>query len=340
MNISYIPKNVKYKLNINWERIVLITVISVFLLVNMLVILISYNFYYDNFQNPKSKGKNQYYDFYYTFSNFKYATLQKEDVTIYSNYGYKLLGTYFSNPTPTKNTIILVNGENGSRWSMMEYVEMYINKNFNVLIYDSRACGESGGKDVSFGYFEKDDLDKWVDWAVYTTKKISTVIPSNVIIGIHGEGTGATAAILQTELNAVSYRVNFYIADSSYTNLTDYLKLKLEKELPIKNKYITDYFMVYINLMINKFSGFKASDVSPSKVVQDISTPILFINDSKDSIVPVTMAKELMKNKKDKKDLYITNNKGTEEFFVSHKDEYIQRVYKFIDTILVQASKG
>lgn len=98
----------------------------------------------------------QYYKSSFNFKRFK--TLESYDISIESSFGYKLAGTYIFNAKPTNNTVIIVHGITSSRWESMKYADMYIDMGFNVVVYDSRYHGKSGGNDISLGFFEKTDF--------------------------------------------------------------------------------------------------------------------------------------------------------------------------------------
>lgn len=134
---------------------------------------------------------------------------------IQSPFGYYLKGTYLPYADPSNKTVIIVHGIASNRLMSLWYVNIYLDQGYNVLIYDSRAHGESGGTSTTWGFYEKYDLEAWVKW-------VASEHPKGVI-GVHGISMGAATALMQAELNESSKQVDFYIIDSAYSNLEDLL---------------------------------------------------------------------------------------------------------------------
>lgn len=68
-------------------------------------------------------------------------------------------------------------------------MNLFIKKGWNVLIYDHRRHGESGGKTTSYGHYEKFDLQTVVNW-------LKNEVGESLILGIHGESMGAVTTLL------------------------------------------------------------------------------------------------------------------------------------------------
>ncbi len=249
---------------------------------------------------------------------------KEENVNIKTKQGYKLSGTYIKNPKETKDTVILVHGLMRTRRSMLSTARVYLEKDFNVLLYDSRNNGESGGEDTTFGHFEKYDLDEWVE---YIAKR-----NPDGNLGVHGRSMGAATALLHSEINENSKNVKFYVSDCAYSDLKDefiYVADKGNLSIP------SSFFAFYASLATKIKSDFKYSDVSPKESVKNVTTPIMFIHGKKDELVPVSMCKELFNSKsKGLKDMYMPENAGHGESFKNNREEYTDRLYKFIDTAL------
>lgn len=58
----------------------------------------------------------------------------------------------------SKKAIILLHGYGGTRRHMLPRARFFREQGYTVLLYDARACGESTGDAITFGYRERHDL--------------------------------------------------------------------------------------------------------------------------------------------------------------------------------------
>ncbi|MCM0648353.1 alpha/beta hydrolase [Clostridium swellfunianum] len=320
-------KDVRRPIKKNKTSLILNIIVFIFIAVNLGGLYAGNVFYKKAFEIDTKKSIDQFEANKQHFNLNRYNSLVKEEVAVTStNNSYKLYGTYIKNPKPSKDTIILLHGLAGSRWSMLKYADMYLDKGFNLLIYDARNHGDSAGKNVTYGFYEKWDLDRWVNW-LYTKNK-------GGVIGVHGESMGAATALLHSELNQSKKRVSFYICDSSYSDLKELFKLRLKEDYKLKSKLASNVLLFYadkVNKLRNQFNFEKAS---PINVIKEITTPVMLIHGSGDSFVPSKMSEDLHASNPSSTELYIAQNSNHVEAYLNHNEVYTERVYKFIDTIL------
>ena len=270
-----------------------------------------------------NKGINQYDKFKETFNEKRYERLYKREVSLASKHGYTINGTYIRCEGDSKNTIILLHDFNGSRWSVMKYADIYLSKGFNILIYDAKGHGESGGTNSTLGYDEKDDLDLMVDYIVAGNK--------HGTIGVYGQGLGGFTALLHSELNKESKKVRFYIIDSSFSDVQSYLTLKANKEYNLKNPLLVKPLIFYANVVNFYKSKFILSKTSITDALKDISTPMLFIHGKNDPDIPSSMTSTLYKAKKDIKQLYLPNSNKHCNSYNDNTEEYRKKVLDFAE---------
>lgn len=269
--------------------------------------------------NPATTGLDYYKS---SFDYERFTQLESYNVSITSSFGYELLGTYIFNPQPTNNTVILLHGIGCDRWESMKYADMYLELGFNVLAYDSRAQGSSGGKDITLGFFEKIDLDNIIEWVRW--------VNPNAIVGVHGESLGAVTALLQAEVDPNKSDVNFYVVDCPYSDLWDLMNVKISGDFRPSFQPTAAFILFYANIVAWKKSHFSLHAVSPITEICDVKTPILFIHGSNDTFIPASMSLELYLRKKGPKGIYISPGAEHAMSYLTNAAEYSAKVKQFL----------
>ncbi len=245
-----------------------------------------------------------------------YKTLEKEEVTLPSSFGYKISGEFIKNYQSAGKTIIFCHGITVSRISEVKYAKIFYTRGWNLFLYDHRGHGKSGGQTITYGYFEKNDLKTVVD---YIRQRVGSV----PLIGIHGESMGA-AILLQYA--GMEDNADFYIADCPYSNLWELLayRMKSDFRLPVfPLMHITDLFI--------RWRGkFRIKDVNPVEDVKKIEKPVLFVHGQDDHYVPTKMSKEMYAAKRGLKEIYIAQGAGHAQSLQVDPEKYEKKVFEFL----------
>ena len=208
-----------------------------------------------------------------------------QDIRMPSRFGYSLTGTFIPNQQTTDKTLIFLHGFSESRLAGLSYLNIYLNAGYNLLLVDSRAHGESGGQSVTWGVYEKHDVDQWVDWLRHRFPKGT--------IGMHGISMGAATALLHAGLNESNKRVAFYIADSAYSDLESLLADQMSQRLQLPGNIPPQVLLPYANAVTYLRARFTFGAASPLRIVQQVTTPVLYIHGEADRLVPASMSQQL-----------------------------------------------
>jgi hypothetical protein len=274
--------------------------------------------------HPKTKSYDETFQMEVERDGFErdfFERLDKRDFYIDSDYGYKLHAIWIPYETSRK-TVVFVHGYTYTLFGSIKYIEMFMKRGYNILVYDHRFHGKSGGKDCSMGYYERHDLKKVVDWVKRETGDGS-------IVGTHGESMGAATALLHAEIDN---RVSFVVADCPYQSVRDQFKYRLKVEYRLPGFPILNLSSLISKLMIGAFFG----EISPLESVKKLDCPVLFIHGDSDAYIPKEHSINMYNAKKGKKALYLTPGADHARSYVTDKAEYERRVFDFVDSVDTQ----
>ncbi|AZB44885.1 alpha/beta hydrolase [Bacillus sp. FJAT-42376] len=253
------------------------------------------------------------------FDQKDYDSLEKRNVSIPSEFGYSLSGQLIA-PFKEKKFVIVSHGVTMNRYNSLKYMNLFLSLGYNVLIYDHRRHGDSGGKTTSFGYYEKFDLRSAVTW-------LKQRYGEDILLGIHGESMGAASMLLYAGI--LEDAADFYIADCPFEDLEELLLFRLQSEISIPKWLV----MPIARLFLKWRDGYRMQEVSPIKIISRIQKPVLFIHGKKDGTIPVSSSIHLYEHKSGSKGIYIADNADHAMSFTHNREEYKQQIIAFLEKI-------
>ena len=253
------------------------------------------------------------------FNQDVFDTLEKKHFSLPSQFGYSIKGSLIA-PHDTNRYIIICHGVTVNRLNSVKYMNLFLQKGWNVVIYDHRRHGESGGKTTSYGHYEKFDLQSVVHW-------LKKEAGESIVLGIHGESMGAVTSLLYAGM--VEDGADFYIADCPFTELEAQLLYRLKVEYKVPSPLVMPIAKPFVRLR-DKYS---IKGVSPLNAIANIENPVLFIHSKDDDYVPVEMSKQLYEKKRGPKKLYIAEKGAHAMSYAKNRQQYAEIIDKFLDEI-------
>ncbi len=222
-------------------------------------------------------------------------------------------------------TVILAHGYGENRLQFnektLDMVKKFMEKGYNMLLFDFRNSGMSEGKMSTLGYYEKDDL-------LGAVKYVKNQGSEHIVL--LGYSTGAAASIAAA---ADSNEVDAVIADSSYANLADYLNDNLDTFTKLPEFPFNKTIIKAINIM----SGMEPENMSPEDDITRIAPrPVMLIHGISDGTTPVGEVDKLYSaysGPANKITLWKVPEVKHVESDKVYPDEYFERIFGFLDKV-------
>ena len=149
----------------------------------------------------------------------------------------------------------------------------------NLIMPDQRACGDSEGRTVSFGY--KESLDT-LDWIKY----ISDRWGEDTKIVLLGVSLGA-GTVIMTAGRGVPENVKGVIADCTFSSAKRIIKKVM------RDKGIPVFLYPLLRLGTLIYGGFDPNKAEPVNFASKIKIPLSLIHGEDDKFVPHEMSREI-----------------------------------------------
>jgi len=236
--------------------------------------------------------------------------------------GYELAACFVPSPEAERRTAVLVHGFGDRKEKMLPYAFLMRSLGYNVLLYDHRNCGESGGNTSTMGYFERQDLTEVMRVAREKTGRGAKL----VVLGV---SMGAATALLQAG-SGDDPEPNLVIADCGFSDFRREALHRLAGDYPTVPGW-SHPLVVQLGFLVARLrSGAVLGDVTPGQSVGRIKAPVLFLTTAEDDFVPANMTSELHTATKSPKALKIFPTGGHSDALDLHPAQYRETVMGFL----------
>lgn len=253
----------------------------------------------------------------------EYTTYETRAMMIPSSNGYDVEAEYITAKNPSDQTVVMIHGIGQNMYRHLREALMYLRNDFNVVIYNQRYTGETGGDNRSFGYYEQHDLAAVVDY-------VKAENPDHQV-GAHGFSMGAGTAAMYSGHESAQEQVDYIILDCPYDTMKGAIGVGIAAEgYPIPTSYAVWAGDFYNNIK----SGFDYDDARPIDGVAKSTMPMYIIHGEADTTCTVDMGQALYDAKDEGyKEIWIEPETEHVRIFDDHPDAYEANVMAFISNI-------
>ena len=223
--------------------------------------------------------------------------------------------------SPGTETILVMHGSSSIRdnYISMEIARALVEHGYDVLTFDFRGHGQSGGDVYSIGSLEARDVAGALE---YLRGRGVTEVGAIA----HSMGAAATllAAPDHPELRAI-------VADSSFADLFTVLDQERARN------GIPSLFTPGVLMASKVWFGIDAMQTEPKRALASLADrPVLLIHSSVDPLIPVGEAYELQEAGRSNPnlELWVAQGSGHVTAFADNREEYLRRVIAFFDETL------
>lgn len=248
--------------------------------------------------------------------------LRYDDVEFATADGIVLHGWYLESPG-ARATLVLVHDFDGTRadknHGLLELQRDYLRRGFNVLSFDLRGRGESGGVRDHLGSQERLDLPAAVAYARGRAPMLPVVV--------HGFGLGGALAVVGVADGSVD--ADAVVADSAFTSVRAYLRRRWAI-VPWHLFRLSCYFA-------KRLFRADADAIAPLAAMRSTSseTPMLFVHGDRDRLISVTHTINIAASSMNARTtVYRVPRAGHCTSYMRQPEAYLRHCLDFVDDAL------
>jgi uncharacterized protein len=195
--------------------------------------------------------------------------------------GVPLRGWLFRPGRPNGASVILLHGVGDTRIGMQSQARFLLDAGYTVLMPDARGHGDSGGRLISYGVLEADDVRSWTDW-------LKAHGPENRLYGL---GASMGAAVLLQSL-AIEPRFRAVVAECPFADFHRIALDRMHQRTGLPGRAFEPVIFTGFLYARTRY-GINMRKASPAEVVRATTIPILFIHGTADTNIPIRHSREL-----------------------------------------------
>ena len=247
-----------------------------------------------------------------------------KDTTIVGYRDFKVHACYVpaKDPASAQGTAIVVHGYGDNHFVFLYLVRMYRDElNYNVLFPDLQYHGYSEGDHIQMGWYDRLDVEKWIE--------VAHGIFRDDFMVLHGVSMGG-ATVMMTSGDPLPDYVRCFVEDCGYASVV----LQFNNNRKQSFAFVPPDVLQSASLVTRKKYGWGFWEASSMDQLAKCDRPMLFIHGDADDFVPLD---HVYKNYEAKtqgyKELYIVPGAVHANSYTKDPANYIWRVKYFLQRV-------
>jgi len=241
------------------------------------------------------------------------------EVCFKSTHGVTLVGLLIQ-PKKPRGTVVLCHGYRHSKELMGRYCALF--KDYNMLLFDFRGAGQSGGFFSSIGYYESEDVKAAIS---FVREAVSG--PGCRPLLLFGVSMGASAVLKAAA--ECSDGIDGLILDSPYASLAAVIEQSMQHF-----SFMPRWLLGGAAWVVQTILG-PILTMNPRKYIKQLHVPALFIHASSDGITSpahsVCLFRRMLKYRRAPAYLWLTPPAKHAYSYVSYPVHYSEQINRFLN---------
>ncbi|MFH1283693.1 MAG: alpha/beta hydrolase [bacterium] len=247
--------------------------------------------------------------------------LEFEAVSFYTADNIKISG-WFVPAENANNTVIICHGWGTNKADVLPGTQFLRRYNMNLLYFDFRNHGESGGDASSLVFFEMRDLKAAIEFLKKEKREKAKKI------GVLGFSMGGSVSLM---VASEDERVSVVAADSPFSDVPKVIIRYAKLFYGFPKFPLVDIALIFVRIRL----GINLADYSPVNYIADISPrPLLIIQGGQDLRMPVEEGRALFEQAKQPKELWIVQGADHLGAYAGNAYEYEKKIGSFFKNYL------
>jgi dipeptidyl aminopeptidase/acylaminoacyl peptidase len=249
-----------------------------------------------------------------------------EDIVVRSFDSTRLHGWWmeFAKEAPT---VVVLHGVNKNRTDVIRTALVLRRAGFNVLVFDGRGHGNSEGRYVTYGFYERRDVECVLDWLT-TEKRIN-----RDAIGLAGESMGAAIAL---QVAADNPWLQGVWADSPFASLRRVASEFAQRVTGLPVALLSP--VLWTTIRVANYRGkFDVEMVDPYAIADKIQCPVYIVHGTADRLIDIVHSQNIYSALNVKKEIWTVEGGAHARAAREQKEEYARRIVEFFkDSLLTR----